>query len=270
MMAYPGRLGVITLGTTPELSSRLNEGTDSLARLAVLQIAEQIQLDFIAQQSVGVEAVQLVAESQNTAQLAILQLAGFEHLATLYQMGCNLRELDSTTTSPDYMTLKTSIETTSTTSQGLHFALVHPTQVDVARLTRLVSETFIDTLDCPRMSDIRSDDATVESYLDGATADRTAEPLPWIVAVENSKWVGCVLLNRTHPGIAELAYVGVIPSARHRGLGRRLVQLGCRMAIDHGIEQTWLAVDANNAAAMRLYRKPRFATLRKVDAWFRW
>lgn len=59
-------------------------------------------------------------------------------------------------------------------------------------------------------------------------------------------------------GIGEFYVVGVDPSRQGAGLGRRLVEAGLARLVSRGIRTASLYVDADNTAAVRLYRSYGF------------
>ncbi|MFB9071781.1 mycothiol synthase [Citricoccus parietis] len=61
-----------------------------------------------------------------------------------------------------------------------------------------------------------------------------------------------------HPPLGEVYVVGVSPQAQGRGLGRVLTVAGIRYLQQQGVEAVMLYVDADNTAAVELYRKLGF------------
>lgn len=137
---------------------------------------------------------------------------------------------------------------------------------DRARLATLLERTYEQTLDCPGLDGLRR----IEDVLDGY--ERTGVPMPewwWIVRSEGGD-VGCLLLA-DHPrdGRAELLYMGLVPQARGRGWGRRLVRQALRLTHDAGRKQLTLAVDARNEPAVRAYVGEGFRTWQARSVWVR-
>ena len=62
-----------------------------------------------------------------------------------------------------------------------------------------------------------------------------------------------MILVRTAAGEAEVLTVAVVPEARGRGLGRRLVEAGLDAARQAGADLIFLEVAEDNAPARRLY-----------------
>lgn len=75
---------------------------------------------------------------------------------------------------------------------------------------------------------------------------------------EEDRLVGYCWLKVEH-GVGEFYVVGVSPDARGRGIGRRLVGAGLSRLAERGIRTATLYVEADNAAALALYRSHGFA-----------
>ena len=67
------------------------------------------------------------------------------------------------------------------------------------------------------------------------------------------------ILARAAGGEAEILTLAVVPSARHRGVGRTLVRAAARRASALGAAALFLEVAADNEAAYGLYRGLGFA-----------
>ena len=77
-----------------------------------------------------------------------------------------------------------------------------------------------DTLDCPELNGNRTPAELFASFVE------PAEGTTWHVARHLGKPVGVVMLaNGESEDEIELSYLGLVPSARGRGLGRELVAL---------------------------------------------
>ncbi len=76
--------------------------------------------------------------------------------------------------------------------------------------------------------------------------------------------------TKVHPdGLGEVYVVGVDPAEQGNGLGRALTAIGLRhLAEDRKLETVLLYVDADNAAAVRVYEKLGF-TIHEVDLMYR-
>lgn len=120
---------------------------------------------------------------------------------------------------------------------------------------RLLSRTFEQTLDCPELAGVRRP----ADLLAGHEAASGPEPRRWrfLRDLERGELAGMALLNSIrHNAHDELAYFGLVPEARGRGLASLLLQES--LAHASGSQRVVLAVDERNLPALRLYRKNGF------------
>lgn len=106
------------------------------------------------------------------------------------------------------------------------------------------------------------------SDLDARMAEDWFDPAGFLIAVDET---GAMLgfhwtkvhpaapgTGGPHPAIGEVYVVGVIPAAQGTGLGKALTLAGIRHLRESGLEAVMLYVDADNEAAVELYRKLGF------------
>ncbi|MDZ4831495.1 MAG: GNAT family N-acetyltransferase [Phycisphaerae bacterium] len=138
-------------------------------------------------------------------------------------------------------------------------------------LVAALERTYIDTLDCPALAGLRRGEDVLEGHLHSG---RFEAPL-WTLlrfgrGPHDSQLAGMCLLNGAHPatgsaGSVELVYLGLVPEARGRGLGRRLLEHGLALLKGRSERAVVLAVDERNTPAMKLYREAGFRpSLRRV------
>jgi ribosomal-protein-alanine acetyltransferase len=70
-------------------------------------------------------------------------------------------------------------------------------------------------------------------------------------------WAGVLVIA----GTADVLTVGVVPSARRRGLARRMLAALCTEAARRGATEIFLDVRVDNESAIALYRNEGFAEL---------
>lgn len=131
------------------------------------------------------------------------------------------------------------------------------TQRGHARLKRVLRQTYVASLDCPGLDDLRE----VEDVLTGYRATGRYDPQHWLIASDlDGHDVGVVLVSE-HPDAdqAELIYMGVTHDARGRGLGARLIDQAVRVAASMGVDHLMAAVDRANTPAKRLYERAAFS-----------
>ncbi len=108
-------------------------------------------------------------------------------------------------------------------------------------------------------------DATFEAYVAAPLADfvRAGSPRErlWL-AERDGTLVGCVAVVAAAPGVAQLRWFLVDPSARGAGLGKRLLREAVAFARGCGYRQVTLWTVSALTAAAHLYRSAGF---RKVE-----
>lgn len=124
---------------------------------------------------------------------------------------------------------------------------------------RLFHETLLRTYegstDCPEVNGIR----TVEEIIAGHQAQETFNPERWHLLLEGGCPVGVLLIAEVPDWHGwDLAYLGVVPEARRRGLGRAATVHVLREAWKAKQVQVTLSVDTRNQAAWNLYRELGF------------
>ncbi|QDV79796.1 GNAT family N-acetyltransferase [Botrimarina mediterranea] len=208
------------------------------------QLAEAALIAKAAQacDAAGVAMTQTLFERSDDARIAALAEAGYDKIATLQYMGRSIRGADRKAAGDDAL----SFEPYSPREHG--------------RLKRLLTATYIDSLDCPGLEVYRD----LDDVLAGYRATGIYDPRHWLVASRDGEDVGVVLVAE-HPGTdqAELIYMGLTPAARGRGYGKRLVQQAISAAASIGVDQLMVAVDEGNAPAKRLYQRAGFAAWAK-------
>jgi ribosomal protein S18 acetylase RimI-like enzyme len=127
--------------------------------------------------------------------------------------------------------------------------------VDVSRFEQTLLRTYDDTLDCPELNGVRE----LREIIEGHQAQGVHDPERWWLAEEAGQACG-VLLVADIPDLSawDLSYVGVVPEARGRGIGRALVCKALVEAHAAGVSRMTLAVDSRNQPARRLYRNLGF------------
>jgi len=120
--------------------------------------------------------------------------------------------------------------------------------------------TYAGSLDCPELDGVRTADDVRAGYttaFDGSAG--------WLACLDAQPVGVGILLPDSH-GV-ELAYLGLIPEARGRGLGVALLKQALSRA---GGADVRLSVDARNTPARRLYERAGFepTVRRDVYLWF--
>lgn len=96
------------------------------------------------------------------------------------------------------------------------------------------------------------------------------DPQGFLIYEENGTMVG-FCWTKVHsdvdPPVGEIYVIGVLPSASGRGLGEALTAAGLASLAGRGIRRGMLFVDADNLAAVRLYRRLGFSVERTEQAY---
>jgi mycothiol synthase len=124
------------------------------------------------------------------------------------------------------------------------------------RLAALLEQTYEGTLDCPALDGARP----IAEALAGYRAQGRFLAEHWyFVQDDMGRDVGALLLA-DHPaaGNWELVYMGLIPAARGRRLGERVVDYALVAASRGGAQRLVLAVDAANEPALSMYQRAGF------------
>jgi ribosomal protein S18 acetylase RimI-like enzyme len=139
-----------------------------------------------------------------------------------------------------------------------------------AQFGRAILSTYERSLDCPGLNGLRD----VEDVIAGHKASGEFDPRLWGLLCEGDAPLGALLLARAAPGeTMELVYLGLSPAARGRGLGDLMMRQALAATAADGAARLSLAVDSDNAPALRLYFRhgmqrvaAKLAMLRRLDA----
>lgn len=121
---------------------------------------------------------------------------------------------------------------------------------------RTILATYEGSLDCPGLSGLRAMEDILASH---RGAGRFAAHR-WLLLMIDEQPAGCILLAE-HPlqPVQEIAYMGVTPRFRGRGLGSVLLDEAIELAHREQFQRVTLAADARNTPALRMYERAGFA-----------
>ncbi|HWB53320.1 MAG TPA: GNAT family N-acetyltransferase [Tepidisphaeraceae bacterium] len=113
-----------------------------------------------------------------------------------------------------------------------------------------IQQSYSESLDCPTLSSMRGIDDVFASHKAAGEFD----PEKWFVMLEKGVPLGVVLVAPlpSHQTM-ELVYLGLIPQARHRGLGDLLFRQALAITAHSPHMQLHFAVDSFNRPALKLY-----------------
>ncbi len=190
--------------------------------------------------------VQSLLPTQTGADAALLRTAGFRHVADLLYLVSTADSFPSSKpTSP--------------------LSLAPIEEDDVARLARIIEETYRGTLDCPALNDTRQIADVLAGYR-GISSSGTAL---WRILQSEDCDVGCLLVAEHSSVMWEIVYLGITPESRGHGYGLDATRHAQWLARTCSIERVVLAVDAVNSPAINLYAKAGFVAWdrRSVFLW---
>jgi ribosomal protein S18 acetylase RimI-like enzyme len=126
--------------------------------------------------------------------------------------------------------------------------------------------TYEGSRDFPELTGSRTTAEIIAGHQGGGVFD----PESWWLAFDGNRPVGVLLLTEMPDGRNwDVSYVGVVPAARRRGLGRALMQKALAEARAAGAPALTLSVDERNAPARQLYRSLGFQPLERRVAYLR-
>ena len=117
-----------------------------------------------------------------------------------------------------------------------------------------LAASYEGTLDCPEVNGLR----TIDEVIVGHQAQGRYDPSTWWLAWLDGEPVGVLLLVEAEPREWEIAYVGVVPPARRRGVALGLMHHALCHARLVDATSLVLSVDDRNTPARRLYHRLGF------------
>lgn len=190
----------------------------------------------------GVKVCQAFAASAEVADLAPLKRHGFRHITQLVFMRGGV---DQNWKRPE---------------QDLRPLSYHPDRRD--RFLAVLLATHEGTRDCPELNGNRTPEELVAGF---GSPHRTAD---WNCFVDSSgEMVGVALLEASPGDVLGITYLGVVPSARGRGIGGQIVWHVLREASRDNFAVVELSVDARNEPALRLYDRHGFTETDRREVW---
>lgn len=141
-------------------------------------------------------------------------------------------------------------------ASGLEFVSFGPTTQRA--FEEVIEQTYSGSHDCPELDAVRNVTEALASY----KVPDLFQPELWQLARHGGRWVGCVLLaNSPDESRCELQYMGVVPHARGRQLGRILCARALFDAHRVGACKLSLSVDSRNHPAINQYNSMGFVEI---------
>jgi len=184
----------------------------------------------------GAKLAQAILTSGEVTLAAPLERNGFRHVTRL-----------------DY--LRHRLEAVDAPNPALQLSCATFAETELQLFKKTLLCTYQGTQDCPELNGVR----TIDEILDGHKAQGIFHPDRWWLAHDGTTPVGVLLMTEIVEWRGwDISYVGVVPEARGRSIGRWLAQLALRQATAAGASQVTLAVDARNRFAWNLYAQLGF------------
>jgi ribosomal protein S18 acetylase RimI-like enzyme len=182
----------------------------------------------------GIDLLQSLLSPEDALSLEAFQRASFEFLADLHTLKLRVGTPKEPPSLPRDITLA---------------------DVSDDELTATMEATYEDTLDCANLRGLRSTQDILDGHRSGGIA---YEELTQIV-MRGDMPIGCAIVTCGPQSIADLAYIGLIPSVRGTGLGEKVLQHMVFRASLRRIRFVRLAVDDVNTPARLMYRRAGFS-----------
>jgi mycothiol synthase len=183
----------------------------------------------------GAKVVQAFLPPEEAEPARPLERAGFRHVTQVCQMIA-----PSAATRPQS---RSSRRPGARTATPPRISVLPFSDCDAATFHAVLVRAHDEALDCPELHGLLTPDEMVAGYRDAAP-----DPAGWWLALADDHPAGALILNGD-----QLAFLGVVPEFRGRGVGRRLLALAMEQA--PGLT---LIVDVRNTPAIRLYQSVGF------------
>jgi mycothiol synthase len=194
--------------------------------------------------SMGCKLAQALARPDERERGAVLTRNGFRLITHIEQWGRDLLDLPSAM------------------ARTWRLERYRPELVNEFAAT--VARTYEGTLDCPELNGVR----TIDEIMAGHRAQGKFHPDFWWLAFVDDVPAGVVLLTEMADGASwELAYLGVVPEYRGRGLARSLLTHAMHALSERPAAHVILAVDERNRPARRLYESLGFVQIESSDVY---
>jgi len=233
LVPHPGRTALLLTSPPRDLGH-----AERVGRLAGAMLAD-------AEAIAGLDLVQSLCAPEESLRAEAFRIGGLRHLATLDYLE-----------RADHPSLPA-----PRPREGVTFERWNP--AERRTLERLLVATYVDTLDCPGLAQVRR----IEDIVDGHLSACGGDARHWFIGFAHGAPIAAALVSVSlTPGTADLVYLGVVPEWRGKGVGAMVMLHALRSAALTGAQAMSLAVDTRNAPAIRLYRGLGFARVRTREA----
>lgn len=213
------------------------------------ELAEALAGQFIQQltqkiKSAGAIYIQAILEIDEEQSRTLLEQNGFLHLTELIFMERKIKmDAHSLRDAPAEQTRWTTRSLAAGTPRNL--------------FTETLEKTYIETKDVPEFTYFRTGDEAFHSH----QVTGPFQPALWTLFFSEDQPAGILILrNYTEEKRWELAYMGVVPEYRGKGLGTDIIQYALKQAQQADCRLMTLAVDVQNSYAIKRYNESGFQT----------
>ncbi len=257
VMLYPGKLAILT---GPKWIGASNVDLEALTPIAAEMCTA---LSRMALQKWDIEMVQATFPYESGFETKALSKAGFRYLASLHQLVL-LLPMANRPSLPD-----------GSQSQWYQADAQHR-----AAICNWLDSTYIDTLDCPELSHLRSTTNVLDGYwsISAGTSSQRVKPkdltLPawWFYGALYDDAISPIetgyLLTPIQDATWELTYVGVGFEHRGKGLGKLSLNHALNKLHELGARQLYAYVDNRNKPAIQMYDQAGFRSAGIWNAYY--
>jgi len=233
----------------------VTEGAGSVATFMISQLTNENKGELLqaleeaksATALKGVATAHALLGEDDAQSVHLFESVGFAKLATLQYMEW------SATQNPRVLS-----QITNATFYAAS-ALTH----DV--LCSTLEKTFIGSLDCPAIHGKRNTQDIIASHKGFEQNDLSL----WFTILSDKELAGVLFMNHLqNESILELAYLGITPEMRNKGIAIDAMSHAVNQAVKRGCNKIVLAVDDTNVPAISLYKKVNFRETTKRVAMF--
>ena len=233
----------------------VTEGAGSVATFMISQLTNENEGELLqalqeaksATALKGVATAHALLGEDDAQSVHLFESVGFAKLATLQYMEW------SATQNPRVLS-----QITNATFYAAS-ALTH------AVLCSTLEKTFIGSLDCPAIHGKRNTEDIIESHKGFEQNDLSL----WFTILSDKELAGVLFMNHLqNESILELAYLGITPEMRNKGIAINAMSHAVNQAVKRGCNKIVLAVDDTNVPAISLYKKVNFRETTKRVAMF--
>lgn len=234
----PGRTAIVLTSQPDDTSAR---AADPAAALRDLLAALAPR---------GLHYAQTLLEPEQPARRRVFESLGFWRLATLVYQERHVRE-------------PARVAAPTLDAQWAEF-----TEDARPRFAATIAATYVDSLDCPRLTGLRP----IEDVIASHQATGVFDARLWQLVRLDGQDAGCLLLGPLAGGsMIELVYMGVAPPFRGRGVGTLLVHRALELSRLRAAHKLMVVVDEANLPARRLYHRFGFRPVTTREAYlYQW